>query len=89
MVAKPSKPVRAGYGLCERLLLAFIAISGFAVVAAAVGNYAFYAIGEALRQVTESRSLRPSQPWNWRSGLSVSLLPDPRCSRQPIARSLL
>ena len=54
MVAKPSKPVRAGYGLRERLLLAFIAISGFAVVAAGVGNYAFYAIGEALRQVTEN-----------------------------------
>ncbi|MBV8535973.1 MAG: HAMP domain-containing protein [Alphaproteobacteria bacterium] len=41
-----------GYGLRERLFLAFVAISGFAVVAAVVGNYAFYAIGNALRQVT-------------------------------------
>ena len=41
------------FGLRQRLLLSFIAISGFAVVAAVVGNYAFYAIGEALRQVTE------------------------------------
>ena len=39
--------------LRERLLLAFIAISGFAVVAAMVGNYAFYAIGKALHQVTD------------------------------------
>jgi adenylate cyclase len=45
--------VRIGHGLRERLLLAFIAISGFAVVAAVVGNYAFYAIGHSLRQVTE------------------------------------
>src|SRR5215471_4816066 len=40
------------FGFRQRLLLSFIAISGFAVVAAVVGNYAFYAIGEALRQVT-------------------------------------
>jgi signal transduction histidine kinase/CheY-like chemotaxis protein len=40
------------FGLRQRLLLSFIAISGFAVIAAVVGNYAFYAIGEALRQVT-------------------------------------
>jgi adenylate cyclase len=47
------KTVRIGHGLRERLLLAFIAISGFAVVAAVVGNYAFYAIGHSLRQVTQ------------------------------------
>jgi signal transduction histidine kinase/CheY-like chemotaxis protein len=58
-MAKASKPVRVGYGLRARLLLAFIAISGFAVIAAAVGNYAFYAIGEALRQVTE-KSVPPA-----------------------------
>ena len=40
------------FGLRQRLLLSFIAISGFAVIAAVVGNYAFYAIGGALRQVT-------------------------------------
>ena len=51
--ANELKKVRIGHGLRERLLLAFIAISGFAVVAAAVGNYAFYAIGQSLRQVTE------------------------------------
>ncbi len=54
-----SKPARIGYGLRERLLLSFIAISGFAVVAAVVGNYAFYAIGEALHQVTE-KSVPPA-----------------------------
>ena len=48
-----SKAVTIGHGLRERLLLAFIAISGFAVVAAVVGNYAFYAIGQSLQQVTE------------------------------------
>src|SRR5437660_12222339 len=48
-----SKSVTIGHGLRARLLLSFIAISGFAVVAAVVGNYAFYAIGEALHQVTE------------------------------------
>jgi phosphoglycerate-specific signal transduction histidine kinase len=48
-----------GFGLRQRLLLSFIAISGFAVVAAVVGNYAFYAIGEALQQVTE-KSVPPA-----------------------------
>jgi hypothetical protein len=48
-----------GFGLRQRLLLSFIAISGFALVAALVGNYAFYAIGEALRQVTE-KSVPPA-----------------------------
>jgi hypothetical protein len=47
-----SRPAKSGHGLRERLLLSFIAISSFAVVAAAVGNYAFYAIGKALHQVT-------------------------------------
>ena len=59
MAAKASKPARFGYGLRERLLLSFIAISGFAVIAAVVGNYAFYAIGEALRQVTD-KSVPPA-----------------------------
>ena len=48
-----------GFGLRQRLLLSFIAISGFAVLAAVVGNYAFYAIGEALHQVTE-KSVPPA-----------------------------
>jgi adenylate cyclase len=39
--------------------LSFIAISSFAVVAAVVGNYAFYALGEALHQVTE-KSVPPA-----------------------------
>src|SRR5437588_11694702 len=59
MTAKPPKLARVGYGLRERLLLSFIAISAFAVVAALVGNYAFYAIGEALHQVTE-KSVPPA-----------------------------
>jgi signal transduction histidine kinase/CheY-like chemotaxis protein len=54
-----SKLVTIGRGLRARLLLSFIAISGFAVVAAVVGNYAFYAIGEALHQVTE-KSVPPA-----------------------------
>jgi len=53
------KPVRLGHGLRERLLLSFIGISGFAVAAAVVGNYAFYAIGQSLQQVTE-RSVPPA-----------------------------
>jgi signal transduction histidine kinase/CheY-like chemotaxis protein len=48
-----SRPSKTGHGLRERLLLSFVAISSFAVIAAMVGNYAFYAIGEALHQVTE------------------------------------
>jgi adenylate cyclase len=59
MTAKPPKPARVGYGLRGRLLLSFIAISAFAVVAALVGNYAFYAIGQALHQVTE-KSVPPA-----------------------------
>jgi signal transduction histidine kinase/CheY-like chemotaxis protein len=51
--ARELKKVRIRQGLRERLLLAFIAISGFAVVAAVVGNYAFYATGQSLHQVTE------------------------------------
>jgi signal transduction histidine kinase/CheY-like chemotaxis protein len=46
------KSAKIGHGLRERLLLSFIAISSFAVIAAVVGNYAFYAIGKALHQVT-------------------------------------
>ena len=54
-----SKPTAIGHGLRGRLLLSFIAISSFAVVAAVVGNYAFYALGEALHQVTE-KSVPPA-----------------------------
>jgi signal transduction histidine kinase/CheY-like chemotaxis protein len=50
---KALKSARIGHGLRERLLLSFIAISSFAVIAAVVGNYAFYASGKALHQVTE------------------------------------
>ena len=59
MMPKALKPARVGYGLRERLLLSFISISAFAVIAALVGNYAFYAIGEALHQVTE-KSVPPA-----------------------------
>ena len=48
-----------GHGLRGRLILSFIAISGFAVVAAVVGNYAFYAIGQSLHEVTE-KSVPPA-----------------------------
>jgi hypothetical protein len=41
-----------GHGLRERLLLSFVAISSFAVVAAVVSNYAFCHCW-ALHQVTE------------------------------------
>jgi signal transduction histidine kinase/DNA-binding response OmpR family regulator/HAMP domain-containing protein len=54
-----SKPATFGKGLRERLLFAFIAISGLAVLAAVVGNYAFYAIGAALHQVTH-KSVPPA-----------------------------
>jgi signal transduction histidine kinase/DNA-binding response OmpR family regulator len=54
-----SKPAAFGKGLRERLLFAFIAISGFAVLAAVVGNYAFYAIAAALHQVTD-KSVPPA-----------------------------
>jgi signal transduction histidine kinase/CheY-like chemotaxis protein len=57
--ANELKTVKIGHGLRERLLLSFIAISSFAVVAAVVGNYAFYAIGESLQQVTE-KSVPPA-----------------------------
>ena len=46
MVANASKLIGVRYGLRERLLLSFVAISGFSVVAAVVGSYAFHAIGE-------------------------------------------
>jgi adenylate cyclase len=59
MIANESKTVTFGHGLRERLFLSFIAISGFALVAAVVGNYAFYAIGQSLRQVTE-KSVPPA-----------------------------
>jgi hypothetical protein len=58
---KGGKPINGttGFGLRQRLLLSFIAISGFAVIAAVVGNYAFYAIGEALQHVTK-KSVPPA-----------------------------
>jgi signal transduction histidine kinase/CheY-like chemotaxis protein len=59
MVANASKPPGVRYGLRERLLLSFVAISGFAVVAAVVGSYAFHAIGEALHLVT-AKSVPPA-----------------------------
>jgi signal transduction histidine kinase/DNA-binding response OmpR family regulator/HAMP domain-containing protein len=40
------------FGLRARLLLSFIGISGFAVIAAIFANYAFYTIGKALQEVT-------------------------------------
>ena len=58
-IANELKKVRIGHGLRERLLLSFIAISGFALVAAVVANYAFYAIGQSLQQVTE-KSVPPA-----------------------------
>ena len=48
-----SRPSKTRHGLRDRLFLSFVAISSFAVIAAVVGNYAFYAIGKALHQVTE------------------------------------
>jgi adenylate cyclase len=50
---------RSGYGLRGRLLLSFIAISSFAVIAAAIGSYAFYSIGKALHEMTD-RSIPPA-----------------------------
>jgi hypothetical protein len=45
---------RVKFGLRARLLLSFIGISGFAVIAAIFANYAFYTIGKALQDITES-----------------------------------
>jgi signal transduction histidine kinase/CheY-like chemotaxis protein/methyl-accepting chemotaxis protein len=50
---------RPGYGLRGRLLLAFIAISSFAAIAAIVGTYALYTIGQALHEMTD-RSVPPA-----------------------------
>ena len=50
---------RVRFGLRARLLLSFIGISGFAFVAAVFANYAFFAIGQALRDVTE-RTVPPA-----------------------------
>ncbi len=47
------------FGLRTRLLLSFIGISGFAIIAAVFANYAFYAIGRALQDVTE-RTVPPA-----------------------------
>ena len=58
-IADKSKTVAIGHGLRARLILSFIAISGFALVAAVVGNYAFYAIGQSLHDVTE-KSVPPA-----------------------------
>jgi adenylate cyclase len=52
-MANELKKVKTGRSLRERLLVSFIAITSFAVIAAVVGNYAFYSIGKALHQVTE------------------------------------
>ena len=50
---------RPGYGLRGRLLLSFIAISSFAAIAAIVGTYALYTIGQALHEMTD-RSVPPA-----------------------------
>src|SRR5215467_5344764 len=50
---------RSGWGLRGRLLLSFIAISGFAVIAAIVGSYAFQTIGKAVDEITD-RTIPPA-----------------------------
>ena len=52
-------PDKVKFGLRIRLFLSFIGISGFAVIAAIFANYAFYAIGQALQEVTE-RTVPPA-----------------------------
>ena len=52
-------PTRVGYGLGGRLLLSFIAISSFAVIAAIVGSYAFHTIGIAVGVMTD-QSIPPA-----------------------------
>ena len=42
-------------GIRGRLLLAFVAISGLAVLATAAAMYAFSEVGSAVEQITESR----------------------------------
>src|SRR5258707_6379592 len=58
-MATTPQPVLSGLGLRGRLLLSFAAISAFAIVAAVVGNYAFYVIGASLEEVTE-KSVPPA-----------------------------
>src|SRR6516165_2975196 len=55
----PTHPTRVGYGLGARLLLSFIAISSFAVIAAIVGSYAFHTIGKAVGVMTD-QSIPPA-----------------------------
>jgi signal transduction histidine kinase/DNA-binding response OmpR family regulator len=50
---------RSGWGLRGRLLLSFIAISSFAVIAAIVGSYAFHTIGKAVDEIT-GRTIPPA-----------------------------
>src|SRR5262245_34982812 len=50
---------RPRYGLRGRLLLSFIAISSFAAIAAIVGAYALFTIGQALHEMTD-RSIPPA-----------------------------
>ena len=50
---------RSGWGLRGRLLLSFIAISSFAVIAAIVGSYAFHTIGKAVDEITD-RTIPPA-----------------------------
>ena len=50
---------RSGWGLRGRLLLSFIAISSFAVIAAIVGTYAFHTIGKAVDEITD-RTIPPA-----------------------------
>jgi signal transduction histidine kinase/DNA-binding response OmpR family regulator len=49
-----SMPLRLG-GVRNRLLLAFLGISAFAVLAAAAAMYSFFEVGEALDRITHER----------------------------------
>ncbi|MBV8534861.1 MAG: PAS-domain containing protein [Alphaproteobacteria bacterium] len=53
MEAKSTAGDPVNFGLRARLLLSFVGISGFALFAAIFASYAFYAIGQALQDVTE------------------------------------
>ena len=59
MDAKSLASDRVKFGLRARLLWSFVGISGFAIVAAIFANYAFFSIGQALRDVTE-RTVPPA-----------------------------
>ena len=93
-MGKPDKP--ASFGVRGRLLLAFLGISMFSLIAAASGLYSLSQVGGALNKITERR-VPEALSWLELSrrvervvrAAPALLSPAPETLRGPVARTVV